>query len=216
MHRAQNFYRALRIGYRRLEQRRFVCSPLSFAIARPGVPRGRHHTLIVLNLLVLDVHPVPQRSPRRRVEAPALDLFRPGIRIPSLAVVDAEVTVSQLVAQFGHPLRDLASHYFGFDRSRCDSSPRPLRRTSGSHLSPLWMRRSPCPSLSPSSATHFVTWPAIILASIARAATRPSVENNAVAGAFSFASTASTTGFTSGCPDAYATNIRDSGPTSIG
>jgi hypothetical protein len=56
----QNLHGVLRVGNRRFQQGRFICAALSFAIPRPGIPRRRYHTLVVLNFLVFDVHPVTQ------------------------------------------------------------------------------------------------------------------------------------------------------------
>src|SRR5215472_7711426 len=104
MHGPQNLHRTLWIGDRGFQQGRFVCAALSFGMPRPRVPRRRHNALIVLNLLVFNVHPVSERSPRRLMESPALRLCRPGVRLPLFAVMYTQVAVLELVAEFGHPL----------------------------------------------------------------------------------------------------------------
>src|SRR5450759_3329288 len=44
-----------RIGHRRTDERRFVSAMLPLGVLRRGVPGGRHHDLVVLNLAVVDL-----------------------------------------------------------------------------------------------------------------------------------------------------------------
>ena len=86
MNRAQDFEWPLRVGHRRVQQRRFVGSMLPLAVFRRRIPGRRHDNLIVLDLRVFDVNPVRQRAARRFGEAIALGFRRPTGRLPARCV----------------------------------------------------------------------------------------------------------------------------------
>ncbi len=84
-------------------------APRVLVVARPGVPGGGHHRLVVRDLAVADDHPVRQRAARRLVEAEAADLaLREG----------------RLVEDGGSPLA-----MFSISSFQCASSVRPARRS---------------------------------------------------------------------------------------
>jgi len=62
MHGAQDFDGLGRIGDRGADERLFPGPTLTTRIARRAVPDRRHDGLVVLNLAVLDVHPVAERA----------------------------------------------------------------------------------------------------------------------------------------------------------
>ena len=56
-----------------VHQRRLVGADAPLPVARPGVPRGRNHRLVIGDATVLHNHPVPERAARRldHADAPA-------------------------------------------------------------------------------------------------------------------------------------------------
>ena len=72
---AQNFERTFGIRNRRLEERGFVRPTLASGISRSGIPGGRNYRLVILDTLLFDFHPMPQRSARRLEEAESLARF---------------------------------------------------------------------------------------------------------------------------------------------
>ena len=66
---AQNFKRALGVRDRRFDERGFVRAALAVGVSRSCIPRGGHHRLVILDGLVFDLHPMPQRPARGLEEA---------------------------------------------------------------------------------------------------------------------------------------------------
>ena len=103
----------LRIGHGRVHERGLEGADIAVGIARAAVPGGRHDRLVILDLAVLDLDPVAERAARRLGEADALDLRRPGLRIPLLDIGGGGVAGldvgDQLVLEMPHlvagPLR---------------------------------------------------------------------------------------------------------------
>ena len=100
---AQKFKWALRIGDRRLDERGFVRAALTVGVSRACIPRGGHHRLVILDGLVFDLHPVPQRSARGLKETESSGSFGPGFRVPVLPVVNKQVSGRQIVSQLFDP-----------------------------------------------------------------------------------------------------------------
>ena len=69
-----------------VHQRRLVRARHALRVPRRAVPRARHDALVARDLLVLDLHPVPERAARRVEIAVALRLGRPFRRIPLVVV----------------------------------------------------------------------------------------------------------------------------------
>ena len=72
MYGAQNLKGTLWIGDRRIQERRLIGSTLLMGIARTGVPCSRHYYLIVHNLPVFNLDPMPQGTARRFMKSKTL------------------------------------------------------------------------------------------------------------------------------------------------
>ena len=103
MNGTQDLQRPVRIGDRRVQQRRFISAALSLRIARSRVPGGRNHRLIVLDRFAVDLDPVAERAARRFVPSVAAGGFRPGTRIPADGIEDRRLAVRQIVVRVGPP-----------------------------------------------------------------------------------------------------------------
>src|SRR3546814_4218627 len=68
VYRAQHLQRQFGIGHRVVEQRRLIRTGAALIVARAGIPGRWYHRLIVLDLAVLDHHPVRENAARRSEE----------------------------------------------------------------------------------------------------------------------------------------------------
>jgi hypothetical protein len=92
MNRAYNLQRQLGIGDWVAQQGGFVRTQFVVFVTRPGIPGGRHHSLVVGNLSVLDHDPVRQNTAGRLVEAKtALLAFRESRPVEGLVITGADV-----------------------------------------------------------------------------------------------------------------------------
>jgi hypothetical protein len=96
---AEHFQGLLGVGYRVANKGGLVRAQGVVLVPGSGIPGGGHHGLIVLNLGVLDHHPVRQGPPGRLVEPKAPDFAR---REGGL-VEGFDVTLGEVVHQ-GLPL----------------------------------------------------------------------------------------------------------------
>ena len=87
---AQDLQPPLRIGHRCPDQRRFEWAADAIGVARRTIPRCGHHRLVIGDLAVLDVHPMPQPASRCFRRAVAVRLGRPTGWVPAGAVVDGQ------------------------------------------------------------------------------------------------------------------------------
>jgi hypothetical protein len=89
---AQDLQRLLGIGDRGVEQRGLVGAGLVLLVARAGVPGRGHDALVILDLAVVDDHPVRQRAARRLVETHAHDFVLGELgRVEGLGVALADI-----------------------------------------------------------------------------------------------------------------------------
>src|ERR1035437_5763128 len=79
---SQDLERLFRIRHRGIHQRRLECSDIALGVAGRAVPRGGDDALIIVDLGVLDLDPVRERSTRSLGEAVALGFLRPAFRLP--------------------------------------------------------------------------------------------------------------------------------------
>ena len=119
---AQKLKRAFRIRYRRLKERGFVCAALAVGIARARIPRGGHHRLVILDRLVFDLHPVPQRPARGLEEAESSRRFGPRVRVPLFPVVNPQISRRQVVSQLLDPSHQAIREELRFECARRDTA----------------------------------------------------------------------------------------------
>ena len=128
----QQFQWTIGIRDRRLEERGFIGSALAAGIARTGVPCGRNDRLVVLDRLVLNLDPVPQRPTRRLEETETPRVLGPGLRVPLFSVVNAHVPAFQIVPQFLDPADQLVREKLCLERTRGNATESRKQRSWGS------------------------------------------------------------------------------------
>ena len=115
MDRSQNFQGLLGIGHRCADQGLFHRPQLAGSIPRAQVPGGRHHVLVVLDLLIFDLDPVAERTSGDIVQPDAHGAVRHIIRLIRFGIAVFDIC-DQLPNPYLHLFTD--RHRFNTSGSR--------------------------------------------------------------------------------------------------